>query len=166
MAVNDEINKIKEMLEDHERRIRSLEGNPPAPRQRVASLEGEANIDELARRIGVDSNKIMEVFDIEQNSLTLVKAIEGNDIQRTRHISLLVLLGYKHIFNSEDLLAGELRRNVAENGVPLDNFSTSLDGIIPSLVRRKGEAGSHKTTYKLTNPGEAQAADILKKLCE
>jgi hypothetical protein len=110
--------------------------------------------------------KIRELFDIEDKTLTSLKVVGEGEREKTRAISLVVLLGYKYLFGNEQLLSSELKRNVAANRIPVNNFATYLNEIIPSLILRKGKTKSRKTTYKLTLLGEAEAKEILKKLCE
>jgi hypothetical protein len=167
MRENNEIKKIKETLENHEKRIKFLENTLAVPKgEEVTPTEAKASIEKLAQKIGVAIDKVEELYDIEDNKLTLLKITNGDEREKTQKISLTVLLGYKYIFGNEEIQAMEIRRNVAENRVPLNNFATYLNEIIPSLIRRKGKPKSPKTTYKLTPLGEAEAKELLKKLCE
>jgi len=134
--------------------------------EKATLIEGKANIEKLAQKIGVATDKVKELYDKEGDKLTLLKITGKDEREKTRKISLAVLLGYKYIFGNEEISATEIRRNVAENRVSLNNFATFLNEIIPSLIRRKGKPRSPKTTYKLTPLGEAEAKTALKKLCE
>lgn len=158
---------MKKTLEDHEKRIKSLENMLKGSKgEEITTLEGKPQIEWLAQKIGVTIDKVKELYDIEDNKLTLLK-VEGKDErEKTRKISLTVLSGYKYLLGNEEISATEIRRNVAENRVALNNFATYLNEIIPSLIRRKGKPKSPKTTYKLTPLGEAEAKEVLKKLCE
>jgi hypothetical protein len=165
MTTNNEIKRIRQVLEDHEKRIRALEQNHPSSSPEVVSPKSEASIDALARKTGTDPDNIRKLFEIKEDTLTLSKVVGKDQREQTRDISLLVLLGYKYFSNKEEVLAGEMRRNVAENGVPVDNFARYLNEMIPSLVHRKGKSKSHKITYKLSPLGEARAREALKKVC-
>ena len=159
--------KIRNLLEDHEERIKLLESMFKSLKsEEVTSLEGKIGIEKLAKKIDVTSDKIVELFDIEDNALTLLKVVGEDEIEKIHNISLVVLLGYKYFFDDDEVLSKEIRRNVAENGIPLNNFATYLKVLIPSLIRRKGKLKSPKTTYKLTPLGKTKAKEILKKLCE
>lgn len=167
MRENNELKKIKEMLQEHEKRIKSLEDIFPSLKsEEITPLEGRADIEKLAKKISVNSEKVRELFDIENNTLTLLKVVGKDDSEKIQKISLAVLLGYKYSLGNEKVLSKEIRRNVAENRVPVNNFATYLNEMIPSLIRRIGKLKSPKTTYKLTPLGEAEAKEILKKLCE
>jgi septal ring factor EnvC (AmiA/AmiB activator) len=167
MRENNELKKIKEMLQEHEKRIKSLEAIFTSSKsEEITPLEGRADIEKLAKKIRVNSEKVRELFDIENNALTLLKVVGKDDSEKTQKISLAVLLGYKYSLGNEKVLSKEIRRNVAENRVPVNNFATYLNEMIPSLIRRIGKLKSPKTTYKLTPLGEAEAKEILKKLCE
>ena len=167
MKKSDELKKIKEKLENHEKRIQILENMIPSLRsEEVKPTEVKKNIERLAKKIGVDREKIEQLFDISSNSLTLLKVIGDNDRERTKMISLVVLLGYKYFFGNEQILSTELRRNVAENRVSVNNFAAYINELIPSLIRRIGKPRSPKTAYKLTTLGEAETKEIIKRLCK
>ena len=167
MNGNDEIKKIKEILEKHEKRIKFLESMiPNLKSEEVKPVEAKVGFARLAQKIGVDSEKISQLFDIENDNLTVLKVAGEDEREKTKKIALLVLLAYKYSFGNEQVLSKEIRRNVAENRVPINNFATYLNELIPSLIRRMGKLKSPSTTYKLTPFGEAEAKEILKKLCE
>lgn len=162
-----ELSEMKKKLMEHEKRIEALEDAFAGSRtEEVGKVQTRTNIKKLARKIEVSQERIEELFDIENNTLTLLKIAGKDDEEKTKKISLAVLIGYKYLLGTKEILASEIRRNVAENRVSLSNFATHLNGIIPSLIRRKGKSRSKKTTYKLTTLGEAEARAVLKKLCE
>jgi hypothetical protein len=162
---NKEIVEIKAKLEELEGRIYRLEETPTATRNKKASIEAKPDhlIERLAQKIGVDPEGIKKIFDIEGESLTLVSIFGKDDKERTKNATLLILIGYKYLFGRDDVLSQEVRRNVAENRVPLNNFSEHLNRITPSLIRRKGKTRSPKTTYRLTSLGEAEARELLRQ---
>ena len=94
--------------------------------------------------------------------MTVVKITGEKERDKTQNIALLVLLGYKYLLSKEEVLSQEIRRNVAENNIPLNNFATHLGDVTPSLIRRKGKLRSPKTTYKLTTLGESKARELIK----
>lgn len=161
MKIEKEINKIKKELEDHKERISKLENKLPSISRIQEGIEG---IEKLAKEIGLTKEKIREIFDIEENILTVVKTVGENNKEKIKNVSLLVLLGYKYLFERNELFSKEIRRNVAENDIPLNNFATYLKEIIPTLIRRKGKHKSTKTTYRLTTLGEAKAKKLLKEM--
>ena len=163
MEIEKEINKIKKELRDHEERISKLEGELPEVLQVQEKIEG---IEKLAKKINIAKEKIGEIFDLKKEVLTVVKIIGKNDKEKIKNISLLVLLSYKYFFGRNEIFSQEIRRNVAENGIPLNNFASYLNEIIPSLIRRKGKFRSPKTTYSLTTLGKSRAREIIKKICE
>lgn len=161
-----EIKKIKEVLENHEKRIKSLEETSSSQKaQRAAPAEG-LGIERTAVQIGVNTEKFKELFDMDDSSLTLLKVMGKDEAEKTKRISLVVLLGYKYVFGNEKVLSKEIRRNVAENRIPVNNFATYLNEMIPSLIRRMGKLKSPATTYKLTPLGEAEAKEIIKEFCK
>jgi len=164
MKTEKELNKIKKELKNHEERISKLE------EKRLAEVplfqEEIKGIEKLVQKTGIPKEKIREIFDLEENILTVVESVGKDDKEKIKNISLLVLLGYKYFFKKNELFSQEIRRNVAENGVPLDNFASVLNEIMPSLIRRKGKTKSPKTTYRLTVLGESKARELIKQLCE
>lgn len=165
--MSNEFSKIKEKIMEHEKRIKALEDAFAGSKaEEVKEVQSRTNIKKLAKKIEVSPERIEELFDIENNALTLLKIAGKDDEEKTQKISLAVLIGYKYFLGTNQILASEIRRNVAENRVPLNNFATYLNKIIPSLIRRKGKPRSRKTTYKLTPLGEAEARAVVKELCE
>ena len=162
-----ELSEIRKELRDHEKRIKALEDAFKGSKTvGIKKAPVGSNLQKLAEKIGVAPERIEELFDKENNTLTLVKIIGENVEEKTQKASLAILIGYKYFLGIKEVLAGELRRNVAESRIPVDNFATYLNKIIPSFIRRKGKPKSRKTTYKLTTYGEAEAKTVLKKLCE
>jgi hypothetical protein len=159
------IENIKKILEDHESRLRLLEQKIELPAPHDGSVIKEAGIGKLAKKVGSNIEKLESLFDIENNSLTILKAAGNDEADKTKKITLMVLLGYKYIFGIESVLSKEIRRNVAENRIPLNNFATYLNEMIPSLIRRIGKLKSKTTMYKLNPLGEAEAKEIVKQLC-
>lgn len=164
---NDEISKtMQKQLEDHERRIQELE--------RVLIGEGEEGkypigkpmrkTQKLAEKIGVTEDDIEKIFDIEEDSLTLINIPGEGEKAKTINTTLLALLGYKYFFGKNEVLSREIKRNVTENRISVNNFATHVNDIIPSLTRRKGKSYSPNTTYRLTPLGEAEAKELLKNL--
>lgn len=163
---NDEISKLRTVVEDHEKRIQELEGaikkREPQITYGRADVEG---IEKLVKKTGVNKAKINGIFDLEENQLTVVKTLGEKDKDKTQNTTLLVLVGYKYLLGKDKILSQEIRRNVAENNIALNNFSTYINEISPSLIRRKGKLRSPKTVYKLTPLGETRARELIKKVC-
>jgi len=164
MEIEKEINQIKKELERHEERISELE-RPIKVKEPEISRKPKDGVKRLAKKVNISEEKIGEIFDFEDEILTLVKVIGSNPKEKTQNISLLVLLGYKYCFNKDEVLSQEIRRNVGENGISLENFATYLNELVPSMVRRKGKRKSPKTTYRLIAYGESRARELIKKIC-
>lgn len=165
MEIEKEINQIKKELEGHREKISELENLIKTKEPERLKKSGDG-IQRLAKKVNVSEEKIREMFDFEDDTLTLVKVIGENPKEKTQNAALLVLLGYKYCFDKNEVLSQEIRRNVGENGIPLENFATYLNELIPSSVRRKGKRKSSKTTYRLMPSGEFKAKELIKKLSE
>lgn len=166
MEIEKEINQIKKELKDHKERISKLENPIETKRPKTLKKSSGDGRQILSKKINISEEKIGEIFDFEDETLTLLKVIGENPKERTQNTSLLVLLGYKYCLNKNEVLSQEIRRNVGENGIPLENFATYLNELVPSSVRRKGKRKSPKTTYRLMAFGESKAKELIKKLCE
>jgi len=168
--VFNETQKIYNILKEHEKRIKELE-------RIVSRLMGKeereteeakivANFQKFSRKTGIDIPVLKRLFDVEEREITLLKIIGDSTKEKVQNITLVILLAYKHLFDMEEVLAHEIRRNVAELGVSLNNFSRHLNEIKPRFIRRKGKPKSPRTVYKLTMEGEIKAREILRNLSE
>jgi len=171
MSIPENIQKIYRILNNHERRIRELEKIISKLRDTsISEIKKEIikvpSFQKLSRKIGVPESVLERLFDIEDESITLLDIIGESHKERTQNATLVVLLAYKYVFNREEVLAREIKRNIAELGISLANFPRYLNEIIPTFIRRKGKPRSPKTTYKLTLQGEVRAKEILKTLGE
>ena len=104
------------------------------------------------------------LFDIEGESLTVLNVIGDKIEEKAQNIALLTLLGYKEKLNTEKVLASEIRRNVAVNKIPVENFGTYINHLIPQSVIRIGKTRSNKVSYKLTAFGLAKAKELQKAI--
>jgi len=165
MEIEKEINQIKKELESHREKISKLESLIKTKGPEILK-KSENGIQKLVKKLNVSEEKIQEMFDFEEETLTLVKVIGENPKEKTQNVALLVLLSYKYCFDKNEVLSQEIRRNVGENGIPLENFATYLNELIPSSIRRKGKKKSAKTKYRLLAFGESKAKELIKKLSE
>jgi hypothetical protein len=104
------------------------------------------------------------LVDIEGDSLTLLKTLGEKTEEKTKNTALLTLFEYKEKLGKEKILASEIRRNVALNKIPLENFGTYLNNLIPQCILRVGKTRSKTALYKLTAFGYAKAKDIKKEI--
>jgi hypothetical protein len=154
---------IQKILENHEKRITDLEKRLPKEVETIP-ISLEEGIKKFANKLGISEIQIKSVFDFEADSLNLIR-IDGNDErEKTQNATLVLLLGYRHCYNNDEVSSIEIRRNLAENKISINNFSTHLNRIITSFLRRKGAVKSAKTSYKLTIPGEVKAKEIVKRI--
>jgi len=169
MVSSDELHKIYKMLDDHENRLKELESIVNQLRRRfgeVKVVEEVPGFQKLSKKTGIDVQTLKKLFDVDNETITLLDVIGENYKQKTQNATLLVLLAYKYIFGIEEILSQEIRRNVAELGIPLSNFASYVKEMIPTLIRKKGKPRSPKTIYRLTIQGEVNAKKILKTLGE
>jgi len=167
MVSADELQKVYKILSEHENRLKELESIIDQLRkgiEKVKKVKEVPSFHKLSKRTGVNSLTLKKLFDVENESITLLDIIGESYKQKTQNAVLVILLAYKYILGVEEVLAQEIRRNIAELGIPLNNFANYLKEIIPTLIRRKGRPRSPKTIYKLTVQGEVRAKEILKTL--
>ena len=148
MDFKKEINKIKDEIEELKEKVKKLE-----ERENLHSKEGK-------------NNAIDKVFDIEQDKLTVIRFTGKKTPEKTQNISLLALYGYKKKMGVDKVLSSEIKRNVAINKIPIENFGTYIKKIIPKCILGVGKRFSNKYKYKLTSYGEAKAKEILKETIE
>ncbi len=167
MEIEKEINQIKKELKRHKERISKLESliKTKGPEILKKFKKSKNGFQKLVKKLNVSKERIQEIFDFEDDTLTLLKVIGENPKEKTQNIALLVLLGYKYCFDENEVPSQEIRRNVGENGIPLENFATYLNELIPLSVRRKGKRKSSKTAYRLMPSGEFKAKELIKKSC-
>lgn len=157
--------KIEKRLSDMERKISEIDKRiPKTEEEKVEAIPTslEEKIKKFASKFGILENQLRNVFDFDTNALTLIKVKGKSEREKTQNATLAVLFGYKYCYGKNEVMSMEIRRNVAENGISLNNFATYLNAIIPSLIRRRGKPKSVKTTYRLTVPGEVKAREIIK----
>ncbi len=147
-TITDMDEESKKILENHEDRIKKL--------------EALIQVDKVAALEPIKEN----IWDIEGNDLTITRIIGEKNEEKTQNTALLALLGYKEKFNQDKVLASELRRNVAINKIPIENFGTYINQLIPQSILRVGKIKSNKLAYKLTAFGYARAREILSKILE
>lgn len=170
--------KVIDLLLIIDRRLRGLEdsvaklvssGKHVSPSAPASIIQPEAlsetiSLKRLSDKLSVTEEVLKMVYDVDGESLTVIKAGDGNEEVKTKNVALLVLLGQRYVLGKVDVLSSEIKRNVSENLIKTNNFGTHLKEMAPSLIRRKGKVGSHNTMYHLTALGEAQAKDLLKEM--
>lgn len=167
MVSTDELQKVYKILSEHEKRLKELESIIDQLRKRIEEVNKVKEVpgfQKLSKRTGIHESILKKLFDVEDESITLLDIIGESYKQKIQNATLVILLAYKYILGIEEVLAQEIRRNIAELGIPLNNFANYLKEIIPTLIRRKGRPRSPKTIYKLTVQGEVRAKEILKTL--
>ena len=161
----NEIDELKKILTNHEERLKVLEQKLLASTIEDRMPIKGFGITKLAERVGLSAEKLDSLYDADNNTLTLLRVEGSDEAEKTKRISLMVILGYKYIFGNESVLSSEIKRNVAENRVPLNNFASYLNEMMPSQIRRIGKPKSKNTKYKLTTPGEVEAKEMVKQMC-
>lgn len=107
-----------------------------------------------------------DIFDIDGDDLTLLKISGEKTKDKSQNVALLVLLGHKEKFNNEKIHSSLIKKNVALHGIPIENFGTHLNELIPQSIIRMGKKGSNKVVYKLTLFGEAKAKRLRREILE
>jgi len=168
MSQEEDIKKILKKLEDIEGRLQKLEKPAGEERKEEEPKRGkpEQAVKKLAEKINVSEEEVWKVFDVEEDRLTLINIIGKNHKEKTKNAALLVLLGYKYFFGKKNVLSQEIKRNVADNRIPVNGYSTYIKELTPTFISKKGKPGSKITTCRLTTFGEAEAREVLKKICK
>src|SRR3989344_2905275 len=122
--------------------------------QKIAELEKN---NKLVVDIDTPLSGSDSFFDVDGDILTVLKVVGNNTKEKTQNMALLTLLGYKEKLNKEKITASEIKKNVTINKIPVENFATYVNELIPQSILRDGKVGSKHVTYKLTNFGYAKA---------
>lgn len=158
--------KIMDLLDNHEKRIKALEDliKDVDDVKRIISIE--LNYEKMKKEMNLDENAINSIFDYNNQLLTLLQTLGKNDKEKTQNITLLIILGYDYLLGINQIKTKEIRRNVSEHGISLNNFATHLKEIMPLYISRIGKTTSPKSKYRLTTPGYKQAKKILLLISE
>ena len=74
----NELDELKKILSNHEDRLKALEQKLQSPTtEEQISIKG-SGVEKLAEKVGSSIEKLQCLFDIENNTLTLLK-VEGSD---------------------------------------------------------------------------------------
>src|SRR3989304_1879977 len=126
MVKDAEFKKLIARVEKIEKKLEKVGELDTADKQFGADKSGDG-IKKLIKKTGVSEEKIREIFDLEDRLLTVIQVSGSSPKEKTQNISLLTLLGYKYFLDKGEVSAQEIRRNVGENGIPLENFATYLN---------------------------------------
>ncbi|MFA5199362.1 MAG: hypothetical protein WC442_00425 [Candidatus Omnitrophota bacterium] len=156
--IKKQLEEIKSLLEAQEKRISNIE-------EQIKGVEStkkeELCQQSVIKRKMVDKGVMSEIFDVEGDAVTVVSLVGNDEQEKTQNAALLVLYGYKYFKNQIEVSAQEIRRNLIENNISINNSATHLKEITPSLIRRKGVVKSPKTSYKLTLVGEGRVKNLI-----
>jgi len=134
-------------------------------KQKVPDFDGAEEILKLATNLGFPVQKIFEVYDKDEDCIiTIINSVGTYIKDKVQNIALLTLFGYKLFFGQEEVLSQEIRRNVTENKITLNNFAKHLDELSPKFLRKPRFLRGSETPYRLTRLGENKARDLIKKI--
>jgi len=124
----------------------------------------ETNIFNFANKLGVTDEQLKQVFDFEDEKLTLLITPTDKKISiKQQKIALAVLTTYKNCYGQEELSVRELNRNIEYVGLSTGNLSTNFKKIKSEIIM-KGKPKSTNMTYKVTAPGERRGIKIIQEL--
>ena len=153
--------EIMKILDNHEKRIKSLEDNIGNDNQAKIVKQEILNYEKLSSELNLEISTLESIYSIYNQKLTLLKITGKDEKEKTQNTTLLVIIGYDYLLNIAEVLSQDIRRNVAEHGLSLSRFATHINEISPKQIKRIGKPKSPKTRYKLTIPGREKAKELL-----
>jgi predicted transcriptional regulator len=114
----------------------------------------------------VNESAYDNIFEEQEGKIIVTRTISGKNIrEKTKDAALLSLIGYKQKLKETEISASKLRESVATLKIPLENFATYINDLIPQSIMKKAK-GKKNVFYKLTTFGEAKAKTLLKEITE
>lgn len=164
--------KIKKILENHERRISALErlllkgkveeNLKEIPKRVEIGLE--KNMGKLAKSAGIEIDQVKQIYDFEKEDLTLLVEAGGEDVgEKQLRATLVILVGLSYCYEKEEILSGVLGKKLKTLGISLANLARNLDEH-PRFVLPVGKPKSTKFQYKITVPGKNEGLKIVREL--
>ncbi|HEV2120513.1 MAG TPA: hypothetical protein VGS11_10500 [Candidatus Bathyarchaeia archaeon] len=124
--------------------------------------EAQPSTSKLADLSGITTEQLGNVFDIENNKVSLIVPLQGTEPEKQMNGSLCILAANEAVVGDDWLDATVLAEDLASAGVgSLTNLSRTLKSE-PDLFRKKGSKGH--VTYKLTNQAKARAFSLIRQL--
>ncbi|HEV2137658.1 MAG TPA: hypothetical protein VGR53_02335 [Nitrososphaerales archaeon] len=124
--------------------------------------EAQPSKSKLADACGITAEQLGNVFDIENNKVSLIAPLQGAESEKQTNGSLCILAANEAVVGEDWLDATVLAESLASAGVgSLGNLSRTLKGE-PDLFRWKGSKGH--ATYKLTNQAKTRAISLIRQL--
>ena len=140
--------------------LKDISKNNKTVVEEIEAVPTSINIDEIARKIGIDETKLRELFDIGQNKIYLLGDATGtNASDKVKNASLMILTLYDYIFGRA-MKTTELREALKNAGLPLENLGTILKEE-RSLIIRIGKPKSPNMEYRLTQPGKREGLKLI-----
>lgn len=168
MISDEEIIKIKKMLEEHEKRIGKLEsvlGQEERKPPKEIGLDIEKCI-KLSKDAGITEEQLRCVFDFEEVDLSLITTMLGgkNEAEKQFRATASILTTFHYCYNKDEIRSQDLRKKLEWLGIKsLANLSINLANY-KQFILPKGKPKSPEFAYKITYPGIKKGLEIIKEL--
>jgi hypothetical protein len=124
--------------------------------------EAQPSKSKLANLCEITVEQLGNVFDIENNKVSLIAPLQGTESEKQTNGSLCILAANEAVAGEGWLDATVLAESLASAGVgSLTNLSRTLKGE-PDLFRKKGSKVN--VMYKLTNQAKTRAFSLIRQL--
>lgn len=170
MTLDKKILELENKLEEHEKRICTLE--ELCSRAKTKSIregygDSEQRLREFSEEIGIDVEQLKYVFHFGEEDLTLIAVIKGKkENERQLKATLCILTGYHYYYGEDEIRSQELRKKLRWSGIrSLTNLNSNLKRHRELLIP-KGKPGSPEFRYQIIYPGIKKGIEIIKELCE
>lgn len=130
----------------------------------MPDFNGTEGMQELAIDFGIPVQKFFEIYDKDEDSITIINPVGKFIKDKIQNLALLTLFGYRLFFGQAEVPVHEIKRNVTENKITLNNFSKHLDELSPKFIRKPRLSRGSETPCRLTRLGENKAIDLIKRI--
>ena len=123
------------------------------------------SIKKLAKDANITIDQLRQIFDFEEEDLTLLTEIIGkNEEERQFKATLLMLTGLSYCYGREEILSPDLKERLARLDIrSLTNLSANLRKY-RQYILLKGRPGDPRARYKITGPGKRKGLGMILEL--
>lgn len=165
--MSDEIEELRKKIDNHEKRIETLEKIIKFPEESSEKIIKNKCPDNLLKDAGITKKELSHILYFDDKSLEFVCEIKGkNAVEQQFKATLIILTFYHYCKNSDKIKSQELREIFGKANIKsLANLSTNLKkSAYKKFVRPEGISSSPEFSYKITDLGIEKGLEIIKEL--
>ena len=168
MISENEFEKIKKTLEEHENRLKKLENLFEEEKEKPIKKIGvdiEECIKKLSKDADINVEEIRHIFDFNKEDVKLIKVIKNKkESEKQCKATVCVLTVYHYCYGKNEIKSRDLRKKLEWLGIKsLGNLSINLSHYKQYIIP-VGKSGSPAFSYKITYPGIKKGLKNIKEL--